>query len=94
MLDIFQSGGPANLARGTNPADPGKNPMVARFSTVAAELGAADAERDVRGFALEFHTEEQLGSRRQRPLEVINIPYGTTRRKLQNAMGEKNGRKD
>jgi hypothetical protein len=22
MLDIFQSGGPANLARGTNPGDP------------------------------------------------------------------------
>src|ERR1700733_7680417 len=26
--------------------------MIARFSTVAGELGAADAERDVRGFAL------------------------------------------
>ena len=25
--------------------------MLARFSTVAGELGAADAERDVRGFA-------------------------------------------
>ena len=32
--------------------------MVARFSTVAGELGAADAERDVRGFALKFYTEE------------------------------------
>ena len=29
-----------------------------RFSTVAGERGAADAERDVRGFALRFHTEE------------------------------------
>ncbi len=29
-----------------------------RFSTVAGELGAADAERDVRGFALKFYTEE------------------------------------
>ena len=32
--------------------------LVARFSTVAGELGAADAERDVRGFALKFYTEE------------------------------------
>jgi catalase len=29
-----------------------------RFSTVAGERGAADAERDVRGFALKFSTEE------------------------------------
>lgn len=33
-------------------------PMIARFSTVAGELGAADAERDVRGFALKFYTDE------------------------------------
>lgn len=33
-------------------------PMIARFSTVAGELGAADAERDVRGFSLKFYTEE------------------------------------
>ncbi|MCB1993515.1 MAG: catalase, partial [Geminicoccaceae bacterium] len=40
-------------------AKPGKQtPMIARFSTVAGELGAADAERDVRGFALKFYTEE------------------------------------
>lgn len=32
--------------------------VLARFSTVAGELGAADAERDVRGFALKFYTEE------------------------------------
>jgi catalase len=35
-----------------------KTDMLARFSTVAGELGAADAERDVRGFALKFYTEE------------------------------------
>jgi len=29
-----------------------------RFSTVAGERGAADAERDVRGFATKFYTEE------------------------------------
>ena len=33
-------------------------PMIARFSTVAGELGAADAERDVRGFALKLYTQE------------------------------------
>lgn len=32
--------------------------VLARFSTVAGELGAADAERDVRGFALKFYTED------------------------------------
>ncbi len=35
-----------------------QTPMIARFSTVAGEMGAADAERDVRGFALKFYTEE------------------------------------
>lgn len=35
-----------------------ETPMIARFSTVAGELGAADNERDVRGFALKFYTEE------------------------------------
>lgn len=33
-------------------------PMFVRFSTVAGERGAADAERDIRGFALKFYTEE------------------------------------
>jgi len=35
-----------------------KAEMLARFSTVAGELGAADHERDVRGFALKFYSEE------------------------------------
>ena len=35
-----------------------QTPMFARFSTVAGERGAADAERDPRGFALKFYTEE------------------------------------
>src|SRR5713101_5872885 len=35
-----------------------KTEMIARFSNVAGELGAADAERDLRGFALKFYTEE------------------------------------
>ncbi|EPY00996.1 catalase [Magnetospirillum fulvum] len=33
-------------------------PLIARFSTVAGEAGAADAERDVRGFAIKFYTED------------------------------------
>ncbi len=35
-----------------------KTPVLLRFSTVAGERGAADAERDVRGFAIKFYTEE------------------------------------
>jgi catalase len=35
-----------------------ETPMLLRFSTVAGERGAADAERDVRGFALKFYTDE------------------------------------
>ena len=35
-----------------------KTEMLARFSNVAGELGAADAERDLREFALKFYTEE------------------------------------
>ena len=35
-----------------------QTPVLARFSTVAGELGAADAERDVRGFAVKFYTDE------------------------------------
>ena len=33
-------------------------PMFARFSTVGGESGSADTERDPRGFALKFYTEE------------------------------------
>jgi catalase len=33
-------------------------PLFLRFSTVAGERGAADAERDIRGFAMKFYTEE------------------------------------
>ncbi len=35
-----------------------ETPVFQRFSTVAGERGAADAERDVRGFALKFYTEQ------------------------------------
>src|SRR5690625_7415014 len=32
----------------------------ARFSTVAGERGAADAEREIRGFAMKFYTDEGI----------------------------------
>lgn len=35
-----------------------KTELFCRLSTVAGERGAADAERDIRGFALKFYTEE------------------------------------
>lgn len=35
-----------------------QTPVFVRFSTVAGERGAADAERDIRGFAVKFYTEE------------------------------------
>jgi len=35
-----------------------KTPVLARFSTVAGEKGAPDTQRDPRGFALKFYTEE------------------------------------
>ncbi len=35
-----------------------KTEMFVRFSTVAGERGAADAERDIRGFAMRFYTEQ------------------------------------
>ena len=35
-----------------------ETPLLIRISTVAGEKGAADAERDVRGFAIKFYTQE------------------------------------
>ena len=35
-----------------------KTDLLIRFSTVAGEQGAADAERDVRGFSVKFYTED------------------------------------
>lgn len=38
---------------------PGKEtPLIGRFSTVSGERGAADLERDVRGFSLKMYTED------------------------------------
>lgn len=51
--------------------------VISRFSTVAGELGAADTERDVRGFALKFYTEEgnwdMVGN--NTPVFFIRDPY-------------------
>ncbi len=35
-----------------------RTPCFTRFSTVAGEKGSADSERDPRGFAIKFYTEE------------------------------------
>lgn len=35
-----------------------KTPLLVRFSTVGGEKGSADSERDPRGFAIKFYTEE------------------------------------
>ena len=35
-----------------------KTPVFLRFSSVAGELGSADSQRDPRGFAIKFYTED------------------------------------
>lgn len=54
-----------------------KTEVIARFSTVAGELGAADAERDVRGFGVKFYTREGnwdlVGN--NTPIFFIRDPY-------------------
>jgi len=54
-----------------------KTEVFHRFSTVAGERGAADAERDVRGFAVKFYTEEgnwdMVGN--NTPVFFVRDPY-------------------
>jgi catalase len=54
-----------------------KTEALLRFSTVAGERGAADAERDVRGFALKFYTEagnwDLVGN--NTPVFFVRDPY-------------------
>jgi catalase len=63
-----------------------KTEALLRFSTVAGERGAADAERDVRGFALKFYTDEATGiwwaTTRPSSLSAIptSSPTSSTRR--------------
>ncbi|AXR05170.1 catalase [Salinimonas sediminis] len=51
--------------------------VLSRWSTVAGELGAADAERDVRGFSLKFYTEQgnwdMVGN--NTPVFFVRDPY-------------------
>jgi catalase len=51
--------------------------VFTRFSTVAGERGAADAERDVRGFAVKFYTDEgnwdMVGN--NTPVFFVRDPY-------------------
>lgn len=37
-----------------------RTPLFIRFSTVAGEKGSADTDRDPRGFAIKFYTEEGI----------------------------------
>lgn len=54
-----------------------KTELFLRFSTVAGERGAADAERDVRGFAVKFYTDEgnwdMVGN--NTPVFFVRDPY-------------------
>ena len=54
-----------------------KTRLFLRFSTVAGEAGAADAERDVRGFAIKFYTKggnwDLVGN--NTPIFFIKDPY-------------------
>jgi catalase len=54
-----------------------QTPCLMRFSTVAGERGAADAERDVRGFAIKFYTEDgnwdMVGN--DTPVFFVRDPY-------------------
>ena len=54
-----------------------KTECLLRFSTVAGERGAADAERDVRGFALKFYSDEgnwdMVGN--NTPVFFVRDPY-------------------
>ncbi len=54
-----------------------KTDVFLRFSTVAGERGAADAERDVRGFAIKFYTQQgnwdMVGN--NTPVFFVRDPY-------------------
>ena len=56
--DLTISGDISNYTKAKCLQPGAKTPLLIRFSTVAGELGAADAERDVRGFAVKFYTPE------------------------------------
>ncbi len=54
-----------------------KTEALLRFSTVAGERGAADAERDVRGFALKFYTDQGIWDLvgNNTPVFFVRDPY-------------------
>ncbi len=54
-----------------------KTELFTRFSTVAGERGAADAERDIRGFAIKFYTEEGIWdlAGNNTPVFFLKDPY-------------------
>ena len=50
-----------------------KTEMFARFTTVAGERGAADAERDIRGFALKFYPEADAEKVPYHPFDLTKV---------------------
>jgi hypothetical protein len=76
-----------------------KTEMLARFSTVAGEAGADDAERDVWGFGLKFYRRKAIGIWSvnppvllcPRPLQVSGLhPYTEAASKNEYALGDGN----
>lgn len=53
-----------------------KTDLFVRFSTVAGERGAADAERDIRGFAMKFYTPDlnHAHHHHERPGHSVLVP--------------------
>jgi len=58
-----------------------RTPTFLRFSTVGGEKGSADTDRDPRGFALKFYTEEGMGAhaRARAPAAPSRGPVLTSR---------------
>jgi catalase len=57
-----------------------KTELFTRFSTVAGERGAADAERDIRGFAVKFYFVPGIGFSPDKMLQGRLFSYGDAQR--------------
>ena len=58
VFETTEDVSPLHQGRAVPPARRTQTEMLARFSTVAGEIGSADTVRDPRGFALKFYTSE------------------------------------
>ena len=57
-----------------------QTPLLVRFSTVAGERGAADTERDVRGFAIKFYTDQ--GFEEKEAMKIAAKDRGISKREI------------